>query len=53
MKESFPVIDVIGLQAIIFDFDGVLTDNRVWVDSQGGETGVRHRGDDCRGSKFG
>jgi N-acylneuraminate cytidylyltransferase len=27
-----------SLQAIVFDFDGVLTDDRVWVDQDGRET---------------
>ncbi len=31
--------------ALVFDFDGVLTDNRVWVDSTGKETVACHRGD--------
>lgn len=33
------------IEAIIFDFDGVFTDNRVWVDGDGGETVAAHRGD--------
>lgn len=33
------------LQALILDFDGVLTDNRVWVDEHGRESVACHRGD--------
>jgi YrbI family 3-deoxy-D-manno-octulosonate 8-phosphate phosphatase len=33
----------IGL--VVFDFDGVLTDNRVWVDENGVEAVACHRGD--------
>ena len=33
------------LDAIVFDFDGVLTDNRVYVDAHGGETVVCNRAD--------
>lgn len=33
------------LDAIVFDFDGVLTDNRVYVDTKGGETVVCNRAD--------
>ena len=33
----------IGL--VVFDFDGVLTDNRVWVDEKGVESVACHRGD--------
>ena len=31
--------------AVILDFDGVLTDNRVWVDKEGRESVAAHRGD--------
>ena len=31
------VIDIKQLEAIVFDFDGVLTDDRVFVDQDGGE----------------
>ena len=34
-----------NLQAIVFDFDGVLTDNRVYVDDNGREMVCCHRGD--------
>ncbi len=30
---------------LVLDFDGVLTDNRVWVDSEGQESVAAHRGD--------
>jgi len=30
---------------IVFDFDGVMTDNRVWVDQTGVESVAAHRGD--------
>jgi N-acylneuraminate cytidylyltransferase len=30
---------------IVLDFDGVLTDNRVWVDAEGREQVAAHRGD--------
>lgn len=30
---------------LVLDFDGVLTDNRVWVDSEGRESVAAHRGD--------
>jgi len=30
---------------VIFDFDGVMTDNRVWVDQEGGEAVMANRGD--------
>jgi N-acylneuraminate cytidylyltransferase len=30
---------------VVFDFDGVMTDNRVWVDSEGKEAVAAHRGD--------
>jgi YrbI family 3-deoxy-D-manno-octulosonate 8-phosphate phosphatase len=33
----------IGL--VVFDFDGVFTDNRVWVDEAGAESGACWRGD--------
>jgi len=33
------------LAAIVMDFDGVLTDNRVWVDQDGREAVSCHRGD--------
>jgi N-acylneuraminate cytidylyltransferase len=34
-----------NVQAVVLDFDGVLTDNRVWVDSSGTESVAAHRGD--------
>jgi len=33
------------VQAVVLDFDGVLTDNRVWVDQGGAEAVAAHRGD--------
>lgn len=33
------------LKLLILDFDGVLTDNRVWVDAEGRELVAAHRGD--------
>jgi len=33
------------ITTILFDFDGVLTDNRVWVDSNGNESVSCHRSD--------
>ena len=30
---------------VVFDFDGVMTDDRVWVDQNGGESVAAHRGD--------
>lgn len=30
---------------VVLDFDGVMTDNRVWVDSEGRESVAAHRGD--------
>ena len=30
---------------VVFDFDGVMTDDRVWVDQDGRESVVAHRGD--------
>lgn len=30
---------------VVLDFDGVFTDNRVWVDEQGNESVAAHRGD--------
>ena len=39
------VLNLDNLESIIFDFDGVLTDNRVWVDAEGREMVVCHRGD--------
>jgi len=33
------------LAALVMDFDGVLTDNRVWVDQEGREAVACHRGD--------
>ena len=38
-----PMPDPIGL--IVFDFDGVLTDNRVWVDQDGREAVMANRSD--------
>jgi N-acylneuraminate cytidylyltransferase len=34
-----------GIQTLVLDFDGVLTDDRVWVDEDGSETIAAHRGD--------
>ncbi len=33
------------LELIVFDFDGVFTDDRVWVDQQGGESVAANRSD--------
>ena len=33
------------VELVVLDFDGVLTDNRVWVDGDGGELVAAHRGD--------
>jgi YrbI family 3-deoxy-D-manno-octulosonate 8-phosphate phosphatase len=33
------------VQAVVLDFDGVLTDDRVWVDQTGAEAVAAHRGD--------
>ncbi|MEA3325864.1 MAG: acylneuraminate cytidylyltransferase [Chloroflexota bacterium] len=33
------------ISLIVFDFDGVMTDNRVWVDQSGVESVAAHRGD--------
>lgn len=40
-RRSFP--DEVKL--VVLDFDGVLTDNRVWVDSEGKEMAAANRGD--------
>jgi YrbI family 3-deoxy-D-manno-octulosonate 8-phosphate phosphatase len=34
-----------GIRLVVFDFDGVLTDNRVWVDAAGRESVACDRGD--------
>jgi len=39
------VLNFDNLESIVFDFDGVLTDNRVWTDAEGREMVVCHRGD--------
>jgi N-acylneuraminate cytidylyltransferase len=41
LKRSIP--DMVAL--VVFDFDGVMTDNRVWVDQNGVEMVAAHRGD--------
>ncbi len=33
------------MTAVVFDFDGVMTDNRAWVDEEGHERVAVHRGD--------
>jgi len=33
------------LELVVLDFDGVMTDNRVWLDAEGGEWVAAHRGD--------
>jgi N-acylneuraminate cytidylyltransferase len=33
------------VELVVLDFDGVLTDNRVWVDAEGRELVAAHRGD--------
>jgi YrbI family 3-deoxy-D-manno-octulosonate 8-phosphate phosphatase len=40
-KRRFPI----NLKLIVMDFDGVLTDDRVWVDQNGSEMVVSSRGD--------
>jgi len=42
---SDPVIQIDSIDALVFDFDGVLTDNKVYVDQDGNETVSCHRGD--------
>lgn len=42
-KEPRPRPKVVGL--LVFDFDGVFTDNRVWVTEDGKEAVACHRGD--------
>lgn len=37
--------DVAKIQALVFDFDGVLTNNKVWVDENGTESVVCSRAD--------
>ena len=39
------VLNLESLESIVFDFDGVLTDNRVWTDADGREMVACHRGD--------
>jgi N-acylneuraminate cytidylyltransferase len=34
-----------SIKLVVLDFDGVLTDNRVWVDGEGHEMVAAHRGD--------
>ena len=34
-----------NIELLVLDFDGTLTDDRVWVDAAGGETVAAHRGD--------
>ena len=38
-------LDLKQIQLLVLDFDGVLTDNRVWVDQEGREAVSCHRGD--------
>ncbi len=42
-RQPRPLPERVGL--IVFDFDGVFTDNRVWVDQTGREAVAAHRGD--------
>jgi len=42
-RPTRPLPERVGL--VVFDFDGVMTDNRVWVDSDGKEAVAAHRGD--------
>ena len=42
-RPTRPLPERVGL--VVFDFDGVMTDNRVWVDSDGKEAVATHRGD--------
>ena len=44
-QRSQPVVDATDLDAVLFDFDGVLTDNRVLVFEDGGEAVICNRGD--------
>lgn len=39
------VLNLERLESIVCDFDGVLTDNRVWTDADGREMVACHRGD--------
>ena len=39
------MLDLNKLEAIVFDFDGVLTDNKVFVDQEGNEMVCCHRAD--------
>ena len=41
-----------SIEGILFDFDGVLTDNRVWTDSEGGEQVVASKTDSLALEKF-
>lgn len=43
MPKSFPVLSTI--HTIAFDFDGVFTDNKIWVDQEGRESVRCDRGD--------
>ena len=43
MPKPFPVLKTI--HTVAFDFDGVFTDNKVWVDQNGRETVRCDRGD--------
>jgi YrbI family 3-deoxy-D-manno-octulosonate 8-phosphate phosphatase len=45
-REHRPMPETIKL--IVSDFDGVITDNRVWTDQDGGETVAAYRGDSMR-----
>ncbi len=42
-RKSRPLPEKVGL--VVFDFDGVMTDNRVWVDADGRELVSANRGD--------
>lgn len=42
-RKPRPLPDMVEL--VVLDFDGVMTDNRVWVDSEGGEAVAADRGD--------
>ena len=42
---GFPPVELAKIELLVLDFDGVLTDNRVWVDQDGREAVACHRGD--------
>src|SRR5690606_11768178 len=40
-----PAVDLAAIRLVVFDFDGVFTDNRVWTDQDGRETVACDRAD--------